>query len=77
MAINGGLPVYCPRTVFDFESGLHQHRKCGREMELLHIADGTEWDRDWCHAFYFCRDCNRSLMVNRRMDIVTDPEERI
>lgn len=75
MAIVGGLPVYCPRTI-NF-STLGGAMKCGREMELLHIADGTEFDKEWCHAFYFCKDCNRSLMVNRRMDVVHDPEERI
>ena len=77
MAIVGGLPVYCPRTNYDFESGLNQHRKCGRQMELLHMADGTEWDRDWAHGFYYCADCQRSVMVTRKIDVVEDPEERI
>lgn len=46
-------------------------------MDLLHIADGAEFDSNWCHAFYYCKVCNRSLMVTRRMDVVHDPEERI
>lgn len=41
------------------------------------LADGTEWDGTFAYAFYFCKDCNRTLMLSHRVDTVTDKEERI
>lgn len=49
-------------------------------MFILHIAE-TDFEMlenyKWTYVFYFCKSCNRSLMVNRATEIILDKEGRI
>jgi len=67
----GGNKVYCPRPSAEF--GV----PCGQEMKLLHIADGTEYDTNWAHCFYYCEICHRSIQVARTIEVIQNSEERI
>lgn len=61
-------PKFCPRI------------DCKKEMDLIHISE-TDFEvlenYKWTYVFYWCSDCNRTLMVNRRTDTIRDKEGRI